>query len=87
MNIDKLYKILNTPYIAFQVNISSLSNDIVFKTVKNLILQGRCVLFGTGIKDYSNRTPNYNIPIKKFEKILGQPQFNYYMLKCERIVR
>ena len=84
---NELYKILNTPYVAFQVNISSLSNDIVFKTVKNLILQGRCVLFGTGIKDYSNRIPNYNIPIKKFEKILGQTQFNYYMLKCERIMR
>lgn len=84
---NELYKILSTPYVAFQVNISSLSNDIVFKTVKNLILQGKCVLFGTGIKDYSNRIPNYNIPIKKLEKILGQTQFNYYMLKCEHIVR
>ncbi len=81
---SELYKILNTPYVAFQVNVSSLSNDIVFKTVKSLVLQGRCVLFGTGIKDYQNRTPNYNLPSKKFEKIFGKEKFNYYMLKCEQ---
>ena len=83
----ELYKILNTPYAAFQINISSLSNDIVFKTVKQLILQGRCVLFGTGIKDYTNRIPNYNLPVKRFESIIGQDKFNYYMLKCEQIFK
>ena len=84
---DQLYKIFSVPYACYQFNISSLSDKTILLKARELISNGKCVLFGTGIRDYSKQNVNYNVPVKQFEKWFGKEYFNYYMLKCEHLVR
>lgn len=84
---DQLYKIFSVPYACYQFIISSLLNKEILKIARELIANGKCVLFGTGIRNYTNQNLNYNVPIKQFQKWFGKEYFNFYMLKCENLIK